>query len=134
MDGGELQRRLSEFFARHAQGVAAAYLFGSFARGEAREGSDVDVAVLFTALPPQTLDAPPLRLEAELERELGRPVQLLSLSSAPPDLVHRVLRDGALVFEADRVARIRFEVAARNAYFDVLPLLTRYRRPRPRAT
>jgi len=45
------------------------------------------------------------------------------LNDAPPDLVHRVLRDGRLVLESDRTARVRFEVSARNAYFDVLPTL-----------
>ena len=42
--------------------------------------------------------------------------------------MHRVLRDGILIDEADRAARIRFEVAARNEYFDLLPILQRYRR------
>jgi hypothetical protein len=44
------------------------------------------------------------------------------------DLVHRVLRDGVLLLERDRSARIRFEVRARNDYFDLLPHLRRYRR------
>jgi uncharacterized protein len=52
------------------------------------------------------------------------------LNEAPADLVHRVLRDGQLIFEADRSARIRFEVRRRNEYFDLLPILTEYRRPR----
>jgi len=50
------------------------------------------------------------------------------LNDAPADLVHRVLRDGVLVLETDRSARIRFEVAKRNEYFDLLPILRRYRR------
>jgi hypothetical protein len=44
------------------------------------------------------------------------------------DLAHRVLRDGLLLLERDRSARIRFEVRARNEYFDLLPHLRRYRR------
>ena len=51
----------------------------------------------------------------------------VNLDSAPPDLIHRVLRDGILVLDRDRAARIRFEVAARNAYFDLKPFLDRYR-------
>ena len=50
------------------------------------------------------------------------------LDSQPPDLVHRVLRDGLIVLENNRSTRIRFEVNARNAYFDILPTLRRYRR------
>jgi hypothetical protein len=52
------------------------------------------------------------------------------LNDASPDLVHRVLRDGLLAFESDRSARIRFEVHARNEYFDLLPVLNDYRRAR----
>jgi len=47
---------------------------------------------------------------------------------APSDLVHRVLRDGRLLVDRDRRARIRFEVAARNRYFDMQPIWRRYRR------
>jgi hypothetical protein len=39
-----------------------------------------------------------------------------------------VLRDGRLVHEADRAARIRFEVRRRNEYWDMLPIWRRYRR------
>lgn len=53
---------------------------------------------------------------------------MATLNGAPADLVHRVLRDGVLVHEADRSGRIRFEVAKRNEYFDLLPILRRYRR------
>ena len=66
-------------------------------------------------------------MRAELEALLGRPVDLIVLNEAPVDLVHRVLRDGAMVCETDRRARIEFEVAARRQYLDLLPILRRYR-------
>jgi len=53
--------------------VAAAYLFGSVARGQARRGSDVDVAVLYRREPPQTLDGLGLDLGFDLEEAIGRP-------------------------------------------------------------
>jgi hypothetical protein len=49
------------------------------------------------------------------------------MNEAPVDLVHRVLRDGILVCESDRNARVSFEVRSRNEYFDLLPYLRRYR-------
>jgi hypothetical protein len=108
--------------------VVAAYLFGSVARGTAKPASDVDVAVLLTGDPPRTVDGLGLGLEGDLERRLGRPVQLVVLNRAPCDLVHRVLRDGVLLLDRDPGARIRFEVDARNRYFDLQPFLRRYRR------
>lgn len=108
--------------------VAAAYLFGSRARGTARAESDVDVAVLYRHPPPAGYAGLPLDLEEGLEKVLGLPVQVLRLNDAPVDLVHRVLRDGRLILQPDPSARIRFEVKARNEYFDLLPTLELYRR------
>lgn len=122
--------QLVRYFSHHGEGLAAVYLFGSHARATVREGSDLDLGLLFVDPPEPRIDAPPSRIEDDLEARLRRPVQAVTLNTAPPDLVHRVLRDGILVHEADRSLRIRFEVAARNAYFDLLPILRRYRRAR----
>lgn len=107
--------------------AAAVYLFGSLARGTWREGSDVDLGVLFAREPEPTLEGWGFDLEGDVEKLLGVPVQLVALNRAPADLVHRVLRDGVLLMDTDRSARIRFEVAKRNEYFDLLPHLERYR-------
>lgn len=109
--------------------VKAAWLFGSVARGDDRADSDVDVAILIDrAERPRSLDDLPMGLEADLASALGREVQLVVIDWAPVDLVHRVLRDGILLVDRDRSARIRFEVEARNRYFDMLPILREYRR------
>jgi uncharacterized protein len=108
--------------------VVAAYLFGSTARGTATPSSDVDLALLLRKLPPPTLDGRLLDYEGAIERALGRPAQIVILNDAPPDLAYRVLRDGHLLLERDRAARLHFEVRTRNLYFDLLPLVTRYRK------
>ncbi|MCG5053820.1 MAG: nucleotidyltransferase domain-containing protein [Myxococcales bacterium] len=125
-----VKQRLQEYFLRHGDGIAAVYLFGSRATGKARAKSDVDVAVLFQADPERTLAGLHLDLAAELEHALSLPVDLVVLNRAPVDLIHRVLRDGSLVAERDKSARIAFEVKARNEYFDLLPYLQQYRRGR----
>ena len=133
MDQG-IEHRLREFFRADPRGAAAAYLFGSVARGTARTDSDVDVAILYSRDPPLTLEGLPLEIEAELETLLGRPVQVVLLNTAPVDLVHRVLRDGKLLLDHDPSVRIRFEVKARNEFFDLEPILRRYRRLERKAT
>ena len=130
MDGAATTRALTDYFSLHAAGIAAAYLFGSVARGTASATSDGDIAVLFTAEPPRTLDAWPEALSDELARVMGRPADLVLLNRASPDLAIRVLRDGVLVFEGDRSARVRWEVRTRNEYWDLEPYLVRYRQPR----
>jgi len=128
MDPATLAERLREYFEAHPEGVVCAYLFGSAARGTARAGSDVDVGVLLDRDPPSTLAGSGVRLGGELERHLGRVMDLVLLNRAPVELVHRVLRDGVVVYDARPQERIRFEVRSRNAYFDLKPILDEYRR------
>jgi predicted nucleotidyltransferase len=123
----DLEARLRALLEPHRDCLAA-WLFGSRARGTATESSDVDVAVLLAEPRPRGLAALPTALEDELERELGARVDVVVLNEAPVDLVHRVLRDGRLVCEHDRAARIRFEVRKRNEFWDLEPVLRRYRR------
>ena len=133
MDRDVIETRVRSLFERRRPppGIVAVYLFGSVARGSAGPASDVDLAVLFDEDPPRTLDGLGLDLADELEAELGAPVQVVVLNTAPCDLAHRVLRDGRLLVDREPSARIRFEVRARNEYFDLKPFLDRYRRMRP---
>jgi predicted nucleotidyltransferase len=130
VDPAALEVRLAAFFATEAErlGIAAAYLFGSMARGTAKSRSDVDVAVLYEGTPPPGLAGLGVPLAGDLERLLGREVDVVVLNRAPADLVHRVLRDGHLLLDRNRSRRIAFEVQSRNEYFDLLPHLRRYRR------
>ena len=123
-----IEQSLRELFAAHPEGIVAAYLYGSVARGTAGARSDVDVAVLFEAVPPATLEGLPLDLENQIARRVERPAQVVVLNTAPVGLIHRVLRDGVLVLDRAPNVRIRFEVRARNEFFDLQPILARYRR------
>lgn len=127
MDSAELVAALRQALVAVDEDVVCAYLFGSQARGDAGKASDIDVAVLFCRAPSATLDGLHFDLADTLESSLHRPVDLVILNRAPADLVHRVLRDGILVAENDRASRIRFEVNARNEYFDMAPVRARYR-------
>ena len=128
MNRRQLKQRLTEELTSVDDRLLAAYLFGSVARGSDSSNSDVDVGILLRTAPPGELNDLRFALEGDLERALGRRTQVVILNDAPPDLVHRVLRDGRLLLDRDRAARIRFEVRARNQYFDLLPILNRYRR------
>lgn len=127
-EASTIERALVEYFAERAEGIDAAYLFGSVARGDFTAESDVDVAVLLAGGAPKTLSQLPTALEGDLTEVAGRPVQVVVLNDAPVDLVHRVLRDGHLLHQGNPSRRIAFEVRARNEYFDLKPFLDRYRR------
>ncbi|HYQ18737.1 MAG TPA: nucleotidyltransferase domain-containing protein [Polyangiaceae bacterium] len=126
MDASMAAQRIADYYRERA-GVAAVYLFGSVAKGTSRAESDVDVGVLYEVAPPSELLAQPFGDEAALAELFGRRVQIVVMNGAPPDLIHRILRDGVLVVERDKSRRVAFEVQARNQYFDLLPILRQYR-------
>jgi predicted nucleotidyltransferase len=72
-------------------GVASLLLFGSVARGEATETSDIDLVVEFDR--PVGLFAL-LRLQARLAIWLGRRVDLVPSDSLRPEIRERVLTEG----------------------------------------
>jgi predicted nucleotidyltransferase len=123
---------LSAFLAARAEaeGLSAAYLFGSVARGTAGRNSDVDVGLLYSDPAPSGFAGLPGHLEAELSALLGLPVQIVQLNRAPVDLAKRVLRDGQLLLDRDHLRRIEFEIRVRNEFWDLEPYLREYRRMR----
>ena len=104
-------------------GVTFAYLFGSRARGDAREDSDVDVAVYGRP------SGWPLFREtfgALGERFPTGQVHLTLLADAPPGLVYRVLRDGVLLLDRDPVTRVRFATRNMSMYQDMAYMHRQY--------
>lgn len=130
MDPVAVENKLREYLGAHAEreGIAAAWLFGSVARGTQHPGSDVDVGILYSEDPPLTLEGLGFGLQDELEEALRLPVQVVVLNRAPVDLIIRVLRDGKLLVERDRSRRVGFEVRSRNEYWDLAPYLRLCRR------
>jgi predicted nucleotidyltransferase len=131
LDPVTLANTLGELLAARAEdeGIAAAWLFGSVARGTARPDSDVDVGVLYREDPPRTLAGigQVFNLEQELTEITDLPIQVVALNRAPVDLIIRVLRDGKLLLGQDSLQRVDFEVRSRNEFWDLEPYLRLYR-------
>jgi predicted nucleotidyltransferase len=106
------------------EGVVAAYLFGSAARGAAEPG-DLDIAVMFA--PGVDGFEAALALHVELERQLDFPVDVHDFDALPSDLQFRVLQEGIVLVDTDRRARIQREVRAQLMYYDFKPYLDRIR-------
>jgi predicted nucleotidyltransferase len=107
-------RELEALLQRRPE-VRLAYLFGSTARGEADDRSDLDVAIW---------DRPALdgrqwgELVESLEVATGRRVDLVSLTLAPPLLLRDVVRDGVVLVCRDEDERAEFELRAISTYLD----------------
>jgi predicted nucleotidyltransferase len=103
------------------------YLFGSVARGDAHERSDVDVAVYVDEV---ALQQPGFGYQAELGADLQSAlkrsdVDVVVLNRAPPLLYYRVLRDGVRLVSRDPVASTTREGRAFSRYFDYVPQLAK---------
>jgi predicted nucleotidyltransferase len=101
-------------------GVVHAALAGSQARGTARPGSDVDIAVwMDLQLTPDARLALGGRLHEAATRALGgRAVDLIDLHRASPTVCHRAIRDRVVLVERDRDERVRLDTRALIAYWD----------------
>ena len=70
-------------------------LFGSFARGEADENSDIDLLVRFSK--PKGFDW--LDAAFEIEETLGRKVDLVTESGFHPQIREKVLKNLKVIYE-----------------------------------
>ncbi len=103
--------------------VAALWLFGSRARGEATEGSDTDVAVLASPhrAPLSMLELS--HLAGRLETVLPAPVETVAFELAPLELRARVVLEGHLLVSLDEASRVRVTVDTQSRWEDVRPAL-----------
>ena len=109
--------------------VSEAYLFGSRARGDAGDSSDVDVAVFVDE---QRIHEPGFGFDCELADALsaacGLTADVVVLNGAPPLLYHRVLREGVRLLARDLQATTTREGRALSRYCDYLPQLAKIAR------
>jgi predicted nucleotidyltransferase len=118
----ELCRAIDEAL-KQVPDVAAAYLYGSSARGQRTPLSDVDVALVAGSELRDDERGAVLRkaLVALARRRRGVTFDVRFLDELPAAIGGRVVGEGALVFERDAARRVRAEVRARMLYHDFLP-------------
>ena len=91
-----MTQQIAEYFK--TQPVLKAWLFGSYARGEEREDSDIDLLVKFDRSIPIGLFAY-LRIHRELEEKLGRKVDLVEEGTLRPAAQSTANRDLRVIYE-----------------------------------
>jgi len=104
--------------------IIFAYIFGSYAKGRAKERSDLDIAVWVK----EPVDK--LELITALGEAVRKEVDVVILNTAPPLLRHQVMRYGKLLFCKDRKELVRFKVWTMKEYEDFRWLQETYTRRR----
>lgn len=66
----------------------------------------------------------------EIERAIGRNVDVRVVNGAPIRFINQVLKYGKLIFAKDDKQRVKFETMAIDKYLDFKPFLSEYDRMR----
>lgn len=108
----ELDRRLADqvIDTLRAAGARFALVFGSTARGEARSGSDLDVAAWWASNPPHAW-----------EIDLPAGVDLVVLHRLPLEMAGRIALEGVVLFDDDPPCRVRWMADTRKVWLDERP-------------
>lgn len=120
------KNKITSYFADKKE-VAAVYLYGSQARGDAGKDSDIDLGILLASKTKQLgLDSPQFSAPFDLEKLLDKKVEVQDLEVCEVDFAHRVLTEGKLLVSNNEKARIAFEERVFQTYFDLKPALEEY--------
>lgn len=110
--------------------VVLAVLFGSMAKGHARNDSDLDIAVSTSA--PLTVEAR-LTLIEDLALAFGRPIDLIDLDQTHTPLLQQILTHGRRVLCQDRARYAQLLLRMVYEEADVMPYYRRILAERQRA-
>lgn len=92
----DIEEKVRKVLSKYGKEIKFCYLFGSYAKGYAKENSDVDLCV--------STDLTGLRfvgLSGELREELKKKIDLLRLSDIQNnyELINEVMQDGIKIYE-----------------------------------
>ena len=118
----EVMGKVRDVLGRYGD-VVFAYIFGSYATGKRREGSDVDIAI-YTRRSMGWREY--IRLIFELEDKLGVSVDVVDLRTAPLLLAYEVITKGIVVIDRNREERVNFETKILKEFLDLKPRLERH--------
>ena len=95
-----LENQIKDYF-KNKEGIAAVYLFGSYARGHACFKSDVDIAILFGHRDREIVNKQLEEIHIELSRILRKDLHLIALDLASELLLKQILKKGRCLLVND---------------------------------
>ena len=100
--------------------LSAAYLFGSYARGEQDHASDIDIALLFHEnFSSEKMDEMELAIWKKLTEIMKTDeIDLLVMNRIPLSIQFEIIKSGKIICNNDNDHRIQFELIASAKFWD----------------
>lgn len=120
------QQKISAYFKNQKE-VVLVYLFGSRAKNQSNEKSDIDIAILFSDKSKNSFYLLGKYIE-ELSHLLNTKVDVASLNDSDVFFGYRVISEGKLLFERRPMVRFKLVISLIKRYFDLKPTYEVYNR------
>lgn len=115
-DKDELIDQLKNILAK--QPIKLAYLYGSYARGQERKRSDIDIAVMIEDNCPKTDNQIVEKISLGLEPNRGEINVVPINENTSSFLLHSIFKTGIVLISKNERERTSFEVRATKIYWD----------------
>jgi len=117
----DLQKKMADIISKPSY-VVLAFLFGSQAKGVARESSDFDIGIMLSKnLTASQRVSLKTKLSDRLSKLLKNDVDIVIINTAGTLLKYQIAKDGKLLFERKANLAKKFRLLAIKEYFDYLP-------------
>lgn len=121
----DLKKTLQDILQKEEH-IQFAYLFGSTARMNAHQKSDVDIAVYLEKNVIQKERFYPEKLAAKIEKRITKAVDVRVLNDQNLVFLHQVLKDAELLVNNNDKERVLFETRVIDQYLDFKYYLDQY--------
>lgn len=120
----DIVEKIKSYFLK-IQSVSAVYIFGSMARKEMNELSDIDIAIIFSKNNQNNFELI-AKFTEDIQLILNKKVDICDMRQADLLFAYRALSEGILIYTSKQDERIEFEVDLMRRYFDLKSFFDEY--------
>jgi len=130
MDIETITRHAKKEFENNGLAVELAYIYGSFAKGKEKAGSDIDIAILLKedkyVKNPLNMLGKVQNLAERIEKRIKRDVDIRILNRASVSYSYIVVTTGIPIYTSSKMTLFRYQNKILGMFFDFRPFLETY--------